>query len=173
MGLNDPSHGGDYEIVGIVEDTKYRDPRAPASPMLFIPLMQTVTYNTPTDNAYQIWANYVDGIQLLVEGRPEDFQLPVRETLTSINPNLPLTKMLKFENQIDAAFDNPRLAAKLTGLYAILALALAAIGLYGVTSYMVVRRTTEIGIRIALGAPKTRVLSIMLRSAMAPSSPGS
>jgi predicted permease len=168
MGLNDPSHGGDYEIVGIVEDTKYRDPRAPASPMLFIPLMQTVTYNTPTDNAYQIWANYIDGIQLLVAGRPEDYQLPVRETLTSINPNLPLTKILKFENQIDAAFDNPRLAAKLAGLYAILALALAAIGLYGVTSYMVVRRTTEIGIRIALGAPKTRVLSIMLRSAMAP-----
>ncbi|MFY9528773.1 MAG: ABC transporter permease [Candidatus Acidiferrales bacterium] len=172
LGMNDVSHSGDYEIVGIVENTKYREPKAPAQPMFFIPLLQTVHYKASTDNAYQIWGNYIDSIQLRVAGRPENFEAAVRQTLANIDPNMTVIKMLKFEDQVGRGLDSPRLIARLTTLYAILAVILASIGLYGVAAYMVARRTTEIGIRIALGAPRANVVAIVLRSAMAPIASG-
>ena len=172
VGLNEASHAGDYEIIGIVEDTKYRDPKLPARAMIFLPLLQFPHYTSPTDNAYQIWANYIDSIQLRVVGPPEQFEPVVRETLAGINPNLTPIKMLKFEDQVGTVFNTQRLIARLTTLYAILALVLASIGLYGVAAYMVARRTTEIGIRMALGAQRTNVVAIVLRSAMTPIAAG-
>lgn len=168
LGMNDASHSGDYEIVGIVENTKYRSPKTPAHPMFFIPLLQTVRYQAPTDNAYQTWANYIDSIQLRVTGRPENFEEVVRQTLADIDPNMTAIKMTKFEDQIGAGFDSQRLIARLTTLYASLALILASIGLYGVAAHMVARRTAEIGIRMALGAQPANVVATVLRSAMAP-----
>lgn len=172
LGMNDPSHGGDYAVVGIVEDTKYRDPQVPARPMVFMPLLQTVNYKSATDNAYQTWGNYIDSIQLHVVGRPETFEAAVRQTLASIDPNMTAIRMWEFEDQVGAGFDSQRLMARLTTLYAVLALLLASIGLYGVAAYMVARRTTEIGIRMALGAQRANVVVIVLRSAMAPVATG-
>jgi predicted permease len=172
VGLNEPSHSGDYEIVGIVENTKYRDPKAPAPPMIFLPILQTAHYKSPTDNAYQIWGSYIDGIQLRLAGRPESFEVSVRQTLASIDPNLTPLKILKFEDQVGAGFNSSRLIARLTALYALLALALASIGLYGVAAYMATRRTAEIGIRMTLGAQRANVLAILLRSALAPIAAG-
>lgn len=168
LGLTDASHGGDYEIVGIVEDTKYRDPKGPAHPIFFMPLLQTVHYKAATDHAFQVWGNYIDSIQLRVAGRPENYKVEAQKTLASIDPNLTAIRMVKFEDQISTGFNSPRLIARLTTLYAILALVLASIGLYGVAAYMVARRTTEIGIRMALGAQRGNALAIVLRSAMAP-----
>ena len=168
VGLNEPGHAGDYEIVGIVEDTKYREPNLPVRPMIFMPLMQIARYTSATDNAYQAWANYIDSIQLRVVGEPENYEPVVRETLAGINPNLTPVKMLKFEDQVATGFNTQRLIARLTTLYAILALVLASIGLYGVAAYMVARRTTEIGIRMALGAQRTNIVALVLRSAMTP-----
>jgi hypothetical protein len=74
LGFNGLSHAGDYEIVGVVENTKYLDPKIPAEPMVFMPLLQTVTYEDPTQNAYQAWGNFIDGIQLHIAGRPESLQ---------------------------------------------------------------------------------------------------
>ena len=78
------------------------------------------------------------------------------------------TKILTFKTQIDGIFNSPRLIARLTGLYATLAIVLASLGLYGVTAYRVGRRTTEIGIRMALGAQRANVIFTVLRNAMAP-----
>jgi ABC-type antimicrobial peptide transport system permease subunit len=94
------------------------------------------------------------------------FEKIVGDTLASINPNLTIVKFQTFQQQIDDRFIEERLIARLTSLFGLLALLLAAIGLYGVTSYTVVRRTPEIGIRMALGAQRARVISMVMRGAM-------
>jgi predicted permease len=161
-------HAGDYEIVGIVEDSKYLNPQAPALPMFFIPLLQMAKYETADDARYQIWANYIDSIQLRVAGSPENMQALVRKTLGDINPNLTVISMRSLDEQVGNTFNSQRLVARLTTVYGLLAIILASIGLYGVTAYMVARRTREIGIRMALGADRATVLAIVLRGAMAP-----
>jgi predicted permease len=168
LGFNGIGHGGDYEIVGIVEDTKYLDPKIPAEPMVFLPLLQTVTYEDPTQKAYQIWGNYIDGVQLHVAGRPENVQTRVRTALAEIDPNLTAIKITNLEEQLDSRLNSQRLIAQLTSLYGALALILACVGLYGVAAYTVARRTNEIGLRMAIGANSKQVLTMVLRSAMAP-----
>ena len=168
LGFNGVGHGGDYEIVGVVENTKYVDPKIPADPMVFLPLLQTVTYEDATENAYQSWANYIDGIQLHVAGRPENLQTEVRNALGEIDPNLTVIKMTNLEEQVDSRLNSQRLIAQLTSLYGILALVLACVGLYGVASYTVARRTSEIGLRMAIGAGSMQVVGMVVRSAMAP-----
>ena len=168
LGFNSVRHGGDYEIVGIVENTKYLDPKIPADPMVFLPLLQTVIYQDPTQSAYQTWGNYIDGIQLHVAGRPENLQTEVRNTLAEIDPNLTVNKMTNLEEQVDSRLNSQRLIAQLTSLYGVLALVLACVGLYGVASYTVARRTSEIGLRMAIGAGSWQVVGMVLRSAMFP-----
>jgi len=172
LGFNSIRHGGDYEIVGIVENTRYIDPKIPADPMVFLPLLQTVTYEDLTQNAYQNWANYIDGIQLHVAGRPENIQTDVRKALAEIDPNLTVIKMTSLEEQVDYRLNSQRLIAQLTSLYGVLALVLSCVGLYGVAAYAVARRTSEIGLRMALGADRVNVVAMMLRHAMAPVSLG-
>jgi len=84
-----------------------------------------------------------------------------------INPNLTIVKFQTFDQQIADRFNDNRMIAQLTSLFGGLALLLATIGLYGVTAYTVVRRTSEIGIRMALGAERTRVIGMVMRGAMA------
>jgi predicted permease len=168
LGFNSVSHGGDYEIVGLVEDTKYIDPKLPADPMVFLPLLQTVTYEDLTQNAYQTWGNYIDGIQLHAAGRPENLQSEVRHALAEIDPNLTIIKITNLEEQVDSRLNSQRLIAQLTSLYGVLALVLACVGLYGVAAYTVARRTNEIGLRMAIGAGSWQVVAMVLRSAMFP-----
>jgi predicted permease len=168
LGFNSVSHGGDYEIVGIVESTKYLDPKIAADPMVFLPLLQTVIYDDATQSAYQAWGNYIDGIQLHVAGRPDNMQTEVRNALAEIDPNLTVIKMTNLEQQVDSRLNSQRLIAQLTSLYGVLALVLACVGLYGVAAYTVARRTSEIGLRMAIGAGTKQVLGMVLRSAIAP-----
>jgi predicted permease len=158
--------GSDFEIVGIVEDAKYTDPKVPADPMFFMPLLQTSRYNNADDEAYQTWSTYIDGIQLHVAADPHAMEPIVRRTLASINPSLTPVKMLTFEEQIGSNFNQQRMIARLTALYGLLALIVASVGLYGVTAYTVARRTSEIGIRMALGADRSNVAWNVLRGAM-------
>lgn len=168
VGLNDISHSNDYEVVGIVEDAKFRNLTSPPDPRLFLPLLQLVTYQNPEDAGYQVRASYIDSIQLHVAGAPENFEPVVRRTLADINPNLAVVKFLTLEDQVVTSLNSNRLIAELTTLYGFLALILACIGLYGIAAYMVTRRTAEIGIRMALGANRFKVVRMVLRVAMRP-----
>jgi ABC-type antimicrobial peptide transport system permease subunit len=136
--------------------------------MIFFPLLQLADYRNPSDVAYQNVANSIRSIQLRVAGPATNLEGAVRQTLSSIDPNLVVQDMMSLEEQVGISFNNPRLTARITGLYGLLALLVASVGLYGVAAYTVARRTSEIGIRIALGANRTRVVLMVLRNAMLP-----
>jgi ABC-type lipoprotein release transport system permease subunit len=157
--MGDASHSGDYEIVGIVEDAKYQDTRGPAYATFFLPLLQT-RRGAPLAG----WAN---AIELHVAGKPENLEPAVRRALADIDPNLIVLNIVSFGEQVARNFNQERLIARLTELFGALALILACVGLYGVTAFSVARRTNEIGIRMALGADRGNVLSLVLRAALA------
>ena len=90
-----------------------------------------------------------------------------RRTLMGINPNLAIQKFETFDAQIAGRFTHERMLSRLMTLFGGLALLLATVGLYGVTSYTVARRTSEIGIRMALGAKRISVIALVMRSALA------
>jgi ABC-type antimicrobial peptide transport system permease subunit len=94
-----------------------------------------------------------------------DMESLARKTLAAINPNLTVVKFQTFDDQIADQFTEERMVARLTVLFGALALLLATIGLYGVTAYTVAGRTSEIGIRMALGAERGSVIAMIMRGA--------
>ena len=172
FGIGDVSHSGDFEIVGVVEDAKYRDEKTPADEMFFLPMLQTETYTNARLASYQTWTLFIDSVQLRVAGRPENLYSLVQRTLAEIDPNLTVLQMRTLDEQVAVRFNRPRLIARLTTLFGLLALILACVGLYGVAAYTAALRTSEIGVRMALGADRGNVIVMMLRDAMAPVSLG-
>jgi len=158
FGIGDATHAGDYEIVGVVEDAKYIDARVPAYVTAFLPLLQ----------AGQNSSNIFRDIQLLFAGSPQNLQPILQRTLASVDSNLTVVRAISFDEQVSRNFNGDRLVARLTALFGMLALILACVGLYGVAAYSVTRRTSEIGIRMALGARRTDIIGMMLRVAMSP-----
>ena len=158
FGIGDASHAGDYEIVGIVEDAKHIDAREAAHATAFLPLLQARENNS----------NIFHDIQLLVAGSAQNLEPVIRRTLAGVDSNLTVIRVIRFDEQVAENFNSERLVARLTTLYGLLALVLACVGLYGVAAYTVARRTSEIGIRMALGAPSGSILAMMLRVAMTP-----
>jgi len=163
LGLGDASHCGDFEIVGIVEDTRYQAARQPAYEMFFLPFLQM---SKDPKESVMIGSHYIQDIVLRVAGKPENLQTAIRRTLADIDPNLTVLDMMSLREQFDRNFNQDRLIARLTELFGSLALVLACVGLYGVTAYSVARRTSEIGIRMALGADRANVLRLVLRGAL-------
>ena len=164
FGMGDPSHAGDMEIVGIVQDAKYQNAHQPAYPTFFMPFFQMP--NDPKLEFLKVRTAYIGDIELHVAGQPENLERAVRQTLANINPNLTVLDMMSLSRQLELNFNQETLIVWLTELFGLLALVLACVGLYGVTSYSVAQRTNEIGIRMALGASRASVLRLVLRSAM-------
>ena len=160
---------GAHEIVGVVEDTTYTRVYWKDHAMYFLPLSQRAgSASDPNpDNTIDKDLSFFAGALVIQTAHPiPGFEKIVGDTLGGINPNLTVVKFQTFQQQIDDQFIQERLIARLTSLFGGLALLLAAIGLYGVTAYTVVRRTPEIGIRMALGAERSRVISMVMRGAM-------
>ena len=158
FGIGDASHANDYEIVGVVGDTKYVDPRGETLAMAFFSLLQAPDHKE----------NIFHDIQLLVAGKVRNLQPEIQRALASVDENLTMIRAISFEEQVRRNFNEDRLVARLTALYGALALILACVGLYGVAAYTVAQRTSEIGIRIALGAPRSSIAKMVLRVAVGP-----
>jgi ABC-type antimicrobial peptide transport system permease subunit len=109
---------------------------------------------------------FIDAVILHYKSPQPNVEQTVRRTLASIDPNLTITNLRTYDDQVAGNFIQERLLARLTSLFGILALILASVGLYGVQSYLVARRTGEIGIRMALGATRSSVLANVMRSAL-------
>jgi predicted permease len=163
FGLEKPSNAGNYEIVGVVEDAKYGDARAPAHPFFFLPFLQS----PKGEPSYMVRSQYIGDIELRVAGKPENLEAAVRRTLADINPDLTVLDMMSLDEQLSRNFNQERAISQLTGLFGLVALILACVGLYGVTAFTVARRTNEIGIRMTLGADRKDVLGLVMRGALA------
>ena len=162
FGRHDTTHSLDYEIVGIVEDAKWHDPSEPVDPMYYLALMQVSAKEWPDEAR----TNYIGYIEVHTAGNVAGLATLVRNTIAQVEPDLTVVDLLAYDDLVSLSFNGERAMARLTSTFGALALLLACIGLYGVTTYSVARRTGEIGIRIALGAGRSRVLAMVLRDAM-------
>jgi predicted permease len=166
FGLQTPA---EYEIVGVVGDAKYSDARVDPWPTFFIPLLQMTRADWSKSGLSR--SNYIESIQLRV-AVANSVEPSIRSAIAEVDPNLTILKIRTFEEQVSSNFNQERLLARLTALFGLLALAVASVGLYGITAYSVVRRTSEIGIRIALGASRPSVAGMVVRSALLQSAIG-
>jgi macrolide transport system ATP-binding/permease protein len=154
----------DNEIVGVVEDTVYTTVRWENHSMFFIaPTQEAASNKDPVSEDISLYAG---AVVLATEAPMPEIESLTRQTLSSINPNLAVVKFETFSKQIADRTNEDRMISRLTLIFGGLSLLLAALGLYGVTSYTVARRTSEIGIRIALGARPSQVVSMVMRGAM-------
>jgi predicted permease len=145
--------GKDYiEVVGVVRDAKYSNVRDPAPPTMYDTFMQN-----PRATAF---------LTLRTEGSPSALAPAVRQTIHDTDPNLPIVSIATQVESIERRFSQERLFAQAYALFGGIALLLASVGLFGLMSYNVARRTPEMGIRMALGAQRGRVLGMVMRESM-------
>jgi putative ABC transport system permease protein len=143
----------DYEIVGVVGDTLYQVGEE-AKPTMYFPILEGGS----------------NGEMLAVHtaSDPLRFSVPVQKQIASLDPELPVSEVLTMDQVIGESPVNARLSASLVLAFAVLSLLLASVGLYGVLSYLTTQRTTELGIRMALGAPRDQLLRLMLVDGLSP-----
>jgi hypothetical protein len=150
-----PSEKGERQIVGVVRDSKYHDPRATPGRLMYLPISQLSGED-----------RYARCLQLRTTGDPAQVMEEVRRAMAGIDSNLPILRVITLSEQVNHYLAHEELISQLSSFFALLALLLACVGLYGVMNYNVVRRTNEIGIRMALGAQRGGVLWLVLKESV-------
>ena len=165
FGIDDVKYSSAFEIVGVFKDFKLNNPRDETRPVFLRPVSQHfMGYTEESMNSGEIGSLYINSILLRFNRPQEDVESLARKTLASIDPNLTVDDLRSLDAQVAGNFNQERLIARLTTLFGVLALILASVGLYGVTAYFVARRTSEIGIRMALGSTRAGVVALVMRS---------
>jgi len=138
-----------YTIVGLVENSKYRSLREGAEPIAYVPSSQSAQ---PAPRRV---------VEVRARGNPSALVPALRDILREVNPGI-IVDFRTLSGQLETSLQRERMLAVLSGIFGSVALALAVLGLYGVTSYSVARRRGELGVRIALGAVRARVVRLVL-----------
>lgn len=144
-------HSG-FEIVGVIRDTRTVSPRQSSGPMAFRPLQQEM--------------QYARSLEIRVDDDPRALTSQVRSVISSVVPELPVIEVATLAERVDRTLSQERLLVQLTSFFAVTALLLACIGVYGLVSYRVARRTAELGIRVALGARGEQVIWMVVRESL-------
>jgi predicted permease len=141
------------EIVGIVEDARINNARENAVPMAYYPLAQFKVYG--------------GSLEVRVTGDPAARIKEIRQAVGNVDRNIPIDKITTLRQQVDGNLRQDRLVTWLASLFGSLAMGLACFGIYGAMSYAVARRAGEMGIRMALGAPQSRVFRMVFAESLA------
>jgi putative ABC transport system permease protein len=153
-------------VIGVVANAKQEDWASDPYPEMYLAALQAPDFLGEGTGGIGAHMTYIT-LVVRGDGNPANLAPAVRQTVWSFDPNLPISQVLTMDQAVADATAQPRFEMLLLGLFGVIALILAAVGIYGVMNYAVSRRTREIGIRISLGASRGEVLRMVIRQAMA------